>query len=100
MAVAPYGEKLGEFLNSQGLLEVRRLRLQNHFHSLDGQAVESWLAVKDAEGKARADDRSEESLSISCKALRNSDRATNIAISAIVLSIIMAIQKLIEWYLK
>lgn len=98
MAVAPYGERLEEFLTSQGPLGVRRLRLQSHFHSLDWQAVDAWLAAKDAEGKARAEDRSEESLSISHKALRNSDRATNIAISAIVLSIIMAIQKLVEWY--
>lgn len=100
MAVVPYGDKLEDFLASQGPLEVRRLRLQNHFHSLDWQAVDTWLSVKDVEGKVRADDRSEESLSISRKALRNSDRATNIAISAIVLSIIMAIQKLIEWYSK
>lgn len=49
---------------------------------------------------AERDARDEDSLSISRKALRNSDRATNIAISAIVLSIVMAIQKVIEWYSK
>ena len=42
----------------------------------------------------------EESLSISRKALSNSRLATRIAISAIVLSIIMAIQKIIEWSSK
>ena len=53
----------------------------------------SWLASKDAE-------RATESLSISRRALRNSDRATTIAIIAMVLSVIMAIQKIIEWYSK
>jgi len=100
MAVAPYGDKLEEFLNSQGPLEIRRLRLQKHFHSQDWQAVDSWLAVKEAEGKARADERSEESLSVSRKALDNSRSARRIAIGAIALSIIMAVQKLIEWYSK
>ena len=104
MAVPSYGDKLTAFCESQGALEVRRLRLQNHFHSLDWNIVDSWLAVKEAEGKARGEERSEESLSISRQALRNSDKAlsnsrlaTSIAISAIVLSIIMAIQKVIEW---
>ena len=49
---------------------------------------------------ARAEAREEESLSISRKALSNSERATRIAISAIALSIIMAIVALIQWYSK
>ena len=52
--------------------------------------VLAWLAIKEA---ARAD----ESLSISRKALSNSQLATRIAISAIVLSAIMAIQRIIAW---
>ena len=68
------------------------------FHS----QVELWVRAKEKEvsataASARSEARSEESLSISRKALRNSDRATWIATSAIVLSIIMAIQKIIEW---
>ena len=52
--------------------------------------VLSWLASKDTE-------RATESLAISRKALSNSRLATRIAISAIVLSIAMAIQKIVEW---
>ena len=57
------------------------------------EIVLSWLASKDAE-------RAAESLSISRKALRNSERATRIAISAIILSISMAILAIIQWYSK
>jgi hypothetical protein len=49
---------------------------------------------------ARAEAREEESLSISRKALSNSERATRIAISAIVLSIIMAAYEIIKWLSK
>ena len=93
MAVPSYGDKLIPFCEETGFLEVKRLRLQNHFHSLDWDAVDRWLSVKEAE-------RSDESLSISRKALRNSERATNIAISAIVLSISMAILEIIKWLSK
>ena len=65
-------------------------------------AVEGWLRRKEDEraaaSSARKEAREEESLSISRKALANSRLATRIAISAIVLSITMAIQKIIEWY--
>ena len=88
MAVPPYREKLVPFLESSGTLEVRRLRLQNHFHSEDWQAVDRWLSVKDAEGKARADERAEEALSISRMALRNSAWAKWIAIVAMIVAII------------
>lgn len=57
------------------------------------EIVLSWLASKDTE-------RAAESLAISRKALSNSRLATRIAISAIALSIAMAIQKIIEWYSK
>jgi hypothetical protein len=98
VAVPSFGPKLTEYCESLGALEVRRLRLQNHCHSLDWRPVDAWLAVKEAEGKARAEERAEESLSIARKAFVNSRRATSIAICAIVLSIIMAIQKLIDWF--
>ena len=67
-------------------------------------AVESWLESKVREraeaSASRRDAREEESLSISRKALRNSERATRIAISAIILSISMAIVAIIQWYSK
>lgn len=53
----------------------------------------AWLEGKKVE-------RSEESLSISRKALANSKSATVIARIAITLSTIMAVQKVIEWYSK
>ena len=56
------------------------------------------LHERESASKARAEARSEESLSISRKAFVTSRSAYRIAISAIVLSIIMAIQKLIEWF--
>ena len=94
MAVPSYGIKLIQFCDSQGLAEVRRLRhVENHFHSLDWVAVDNWIAVKESELK-------DESVSIARKALSNSRFATNIATLAMVLSIIMAIQKIIEWYSK
>ena len=61
--------------------------------STSHEIVLSWLAFKDTE-------RAEASLAISKKALSNSQLATRIAIIAIVLSAIMAIQKLIEWSSK
>ena len=71
---------------------MRRLRLiKNHFHSLDCAAVDTWITVKESELK-------DESVSISRKALSNSRLATNIATMAMVLSTIMAIQKIIELY--
>ena len=66
------------------------------------ECAEEWLAHEDArirlEADERAEVREEENLSISRKALRNSERATRIAISAIILSISMAILEVIKWY--
>ena len=63
--------------------------------------TEKWLKSKAdaraAEAALRKEAREEESLSISRKAMRNSIRATTIAIMAIALSVVMAIQKVIEW---
>ena len=92
MAVSSYGIKLIPFCDSQGLTEVRRLRrVENHFHSLDWKAVDNWIDVKESELK-------DESVYIARKALSNSRLATNIATMAMVLSTIMAIQKIIELY--
>ena len=94
MAVPSYGIGLFQFLESKGLAEVRRLRLaNNHFHSLDWQAVDNWISVKESELR-------DESVTIARKALANSQSATRLATGAIVLSIAMALQKLIEWYSK
>lgn len=100
MAVAPYRENLEEFLNSQGPLEVRRLRLQNHFHSLDWAAVDSWLLIKDAEAAERSELREESSLSVSRKALRYSIWATIIAVVAMAVSVKDQISALVMSWLQ
>lgn len=69
-------------------------------HAEQHVAAVQVLHERESLAKQRAESRSEESLSISRKALRTSIQSKMIAISAIVLSIIMAIQKLIEWYSK
>ena len=65
-------------------------------------AVEGWVKIKEAErasaASSRKEAREEESLAISRKALANSRSATRIAMIAMILSTIMAIQKIIEWY--
>lgn len=60
---------------------------------------------REAEASARAEAREEENLkiaresvAISRKALHNSRFATRIAVIAAVLSVVLAIQKLVEWY--
>ena len=107
MAVPPYREKLIQFLESVGTLEARRLKLQNHFHSEDWQALDRWLSIKEAEGKARSDDRAEESLSIarnafsiSCEALRFSRIATIIAVIAIAFNARDHISAFVMWVLE
>ena len=80
--------------------EVRRKLSAGEFGDVDSPSrnrVEAWLKLK-VESLSEA--REEESLSISRKALRNSERATRIAISAIILSISMAILAIIQWYSK
>jgi len=66
--------------------------------------VQDWLRNLDEKREAaflaRSEAREDESLSISRKALRNSERANTIAISAIVLSIITAIAVAIIEYLN
>jgi hypothetical protein len=67
-------------------------------NSYKQSAAHEWLLIKSAERNSRAEEREEESLSISRKALFISKRATWIATSAIILSIIMAIKEIIDWY--
>jgi hypothetical protein len=98
MRLPEFGEGLDQKLESLGVPEVKRQHALNKFHILDRGKVDAWLLSEEAKGVERADDRSEESLSISRKALDNSRLATRIAISAIVLSIIMATYEIIKWY--
>lgn len=103
----PVDPKLFERLEAMGEEAVRHdvaLGLAGNPGSEHNNAVRFWLKHKEDERAAaaasRKESREEESLAISRKALSNSRLATRIAISAIVLSIVLAIQKIIEWYSK
>ena len=90
-----YGVSPGS-LDALGEKEVQHRQAKGEFGATDSVGhgiVSAWLEGKKVE-------RSEESLSISRKALVNSKSATVIARIAITLSTIMAIQKVIEWYSK
>jgi hypothetical protein len=82
--------------------DVRTRLAQGHYHSELIPIVMEWLRRKEearsSAAAARSEAREEESLSISRKALDNSRLATRIAISAIILSISMAIYEIIKWY--
>jgi hypothetical protein len=84
--------------------EVRERLARREYHSEQVPIVQEWLRRKEearsSAAAARGETREEENLSISRKALSNSVRATRIAISAIVLSIIMATLEIIKWYSK
>ncbi|MHB1621486.1 MAG: hypothetical protein ACYCTY_16300 [Sulfuricella sp.] len=71
----PEFEKLGE-------TEVRRRLVTNGFHIMKQEPARAWIALKEAESKARADARDEESLSISREALSVSANANAISRSA------------------
>lgn len=96
---AIHDEAFKEF-ESLGEAEVRRLLATNGIHITKQEPARLWLTLKEAEAKARADNRSEESLSIARQALTNSKFATKIAICAVVLSVAMVILKFIEWHAK
>ena len=90
-----YGASPGA-LDALGEKEVLHRQAKGEFGAIGsvGHGIASaWLEGKKVE-------RSEESLSISRKALANSRSATVIATMAMILSTIMAIQKIIEWYSK
>ena len=88
--VFPRCEQLGE-------AAVRRMIECNEFEILDAECARKWLRLRESERDIRSNERVEESLSISRKALSNSRLATRIAVLAIALSIVMAIQRIIEW---
>lgn len=75
--------------------EVRRKLAEGLYNQQHAKIAQEYLDSKDRESaasaSARAEAREDESLSISREALRNSERANKIAISAIVLSIITTI---------
>lgn len=96
---ALHNEAFSEF-EELGEAEVRRRLATNSVHFMKQEAARAWLTLKEAETKARSEERSEEGLLIARKALANSQLATRIAIGAIVLSVSMAILKLVEWYSK
>ena len=80
-----------------------------HWDSRKREFSEEWLRIQESKRETarlnRSEEREEESLSISRKALRisesavlSSKRAKNIAISAFVLSIIMAIYEIMKHF--
>jgi hypothetical protein len=77
--------------------KILHRELGDQFGSENHNFCLSWLFEKES---VRKDEREEETLSISRKALDNSRLATRIAISAIILSIIMATYEIIKWYSK
>ena len=85
-------------------LEVRERIAKGQYNGEHLGIAQEWLRRKEearsAAAAARAEAREEENLSISRKALSNSERATRIAISAIILSISMATLEIIKWLSK
>ena len=73
-----------------------------HYNPNDAELVKVWLQSKadarssDAAGRAEASD--EESLTISRKALSNSQLATRISMFAIFISLIVAAWEIFKWY--
>jgi hypothetical protein len=89
--------------------EVRERLAGGKYNQQHASLAREWLRRKEEERAAaiaaRSEARDDESLSLSRKAIeisersvRNSERSTRIAIAALVLSIAIALQKLIEWY--
>ncbi len=94
----PYdSEATNRLCDELGVVEVRARLISGHFHVGQRTAAEAWLSRRDSAFKERAAERSEESLSISRKALSYSRLATGVATIALIVSVIMAIQKLVEW---
>ena len=101
MTQLPFRENLENHNNPE---DVRRRLAEGQYRAPNDTIAREYLDSIDrkeaALAAARAEEREEESLSISRKALRNSERATRIAISAISLSISMAMLAIIQWYSK
>lgn len=101
MTQLPFRENLEKHNNPE---DVRRRLAEGQYRAPNDTIAREYLDSIDrkeaALAAARAEEREEESLSISRKALRNSERATRIAVSAIALSISMAILAILQWYSK
>jgi hypothetical protein len=84
--------------------EVRERLAAGNYNARHATLAQEWLRRKESsrstETAARKEAREEEGLAISRRALANSQLATRIAIVAIVLSVVMAIQRVIEWLSK
>jgi hypothetical protein len=83
-------------LNDLGEGRVRELLAKGKWGQLGEKShgiVLAWLEAKDVE-------RKEESLETSKRALKNSEFATRLAAIALILSVVMAAQRVIEWVSK
>ena len=91
--------------------EVRERLASGLYNARHAAIAREFLRRKEekraAEASGRVEARDEENLriaresvAISRKALDNSRFATGIAVIAVVLSVVLAIQKLVEWYAK
>jgi len=82
-------------LESRGEEAVRTALIRGEFgpSGLHHSMVKEWLAAKDA---SRAETKDKETLSIARIALRNSKWANIIAITAMILSVIMAIIQILK----
>jgi hypothetical protein len=82
-------------LDASTELEVRTRLAAGNYNKQHAALAQEWLARKtearESEAATRAEAREDESLSISREALRISERANSIAISAIILSAATAI---------
>ncbi|MBI4192846.1 MAG: hypothetical protein HY525_20225 [Betaproteobacteria bacterium] len=96
-----------EELDRLGEREVRAILARgDQWANLENRrnTANDWLRAKEEErssaAAARKEVREEESLSISRRALANSERATRISIIAILLSGVVAIVEVIKWLSK
>ena len=82
------------------LVEVRRKLSSGIWGQVDSPLYTKVFAWVKLETESRSEARAEESIAIARNALGNSRRATVIAILAALLSAVMAILKVIEWFSK
>jgi hypothetical protein len=96
------GEIFRAKLESLGAEEVRLKLSLRAWGAMERELAEEWLAHEEGKSEraaaARSESRSEESLSISRKALEISRSASRRALIAIMLSTTMAIYEIIKWY--
>lgn len=84
-------------IDGMSIKEARDAIANGQFGDFDSPNQSLALSRLNSRESLARDAREEESLSISRKALSNSRLATRIAISAIILSVIMAIGTIISW---